>query len=303
MVFAYLIPRWPEDFPRLLFKFLLILMFLEIGVQLVQYAMGEPPGDSLAGTFGWKGVGQYTMFVFFAVCLGLGHWIATGKWKTLLLILVLGLAGSMLNVTKFYIVAVVAMGAAALVLHLIRGGKFRQLFVYVVLFSLSAAIFVPIYNSFIANTRGLKPLQEYLTAESIETYLFNDGKGEVDGQYNFGRGLAVTYALEQIQRDTTTFLFGFGMGSRTYSTALGLSGVSLRRHWDGPLPDYQPLDHDQAIRPRQSDRRSPSGRAGIRIDPLHLLLADVVVVSQAVGRRGHDDPLLGVARLCLPAYL
>ena len=34
--------------------------------------------------------------------------------------------------------------------------------------ALSFAAFVPIYNSFIANTRGLKPLQEYLDPDLME---------------------------------------------------------------------------------------------------------------------------------------
>jgi len=236
-IFAYLLPRWPKDFPRWFLRFLVALMIFEIGVQLVQLAMGQPPGDSLAGTFGWKGVASYTMFVFFAVCIGFGHWVATGEWKTMLLILVLGLMGSMLNVTKFYLLAVAVMGVGALALHMIRGGQFRQLFVYIILFSLSFAAFVPVYNSFIANTRGLKPLQDYLNPDEIERYLFNDGKGDVDGQYNFGRGFAVTYAWQQIRRDYTTTLFGFGMGSRTYSAALGLSGASLEEDLYGNAGD------------------------------------------------------------------
>ena len=237
LIFAYLIPRWPKDFPRWFMRFLIVLMLFEIGVQLVQLAMGEPPGDSLAGTFGWKGVASYSMFVFFAVCIGFGHWVATGEWKTMLLILVLGLVGSMLNVTKFYLLAVAVMGAAALVLHMLRGGQVRQLFVYVILFTLSFAAFVPIYNSFIANTRGLKPLQEYLDPDLMEEYLFNDGKGDEDGQYNFGRGFAITYAWQQIQRDNTTMLFGFGMDSRTYSAALGITGASLAEDLYGSLGD------------------------------------------------------------------
>ncbi len=226
-VFAYLVPRWPADFARWFFRFCVGLLIFEIGVQLVQFALGATPGDSLAGTFPWKGVGPFNMFVFFVVCLGFGHWLATHQAKWLLLTIALGTVGSMLSVTKFYLMALAVLGVLALVIHLVRGGRFKQLFLYVVLFGLSVAIFLPVYNTFIATTRGLKPLQEYMTLESIEGYLFNDGKGDEDGKYNLGRGLAITYAWQQIANDPVTMMFGYGLGSRTSSTALNVSGRGL----------------------------------------------------------------------------
>lgn len=226
-IFAYLIPNYPKDFARWFIKFITVLLAAQVLVQLVQLALGSQLGDSLAGTFAWKGVAQLSMFIFFAVCLGFGHWLATGESKTLVIILGLGLVASMLSITKFYVLAVAAIGLAGFGLQMIRGGRVRQLFLYVIVFALSIAALVPLYNAFLANATGLKPLQEYLTAESIEGYLFTDGKGDVDGQYNLGHGLAVTYAWSQITRDTTTTLFGYGMGSRTESTALRVTGRSL----------------------------------------------------------------------------
>lgn len=237
LIFAYSVPRWPKHFAQWLIRFIVLILVFEVGFQLIQYAMGQPVGDSLAGTFGWKGVAQFTMFVFFAVCIALGHWVATGKWQLLLLVLVLGTVGSMLNVTKFYLFALVPLGIAGLALHMIRGGQFRQLFVYMALAVLGVVALVPIYNNFIANTRGLKPLQEYIQPETIETYLFNDGKGDVDGRYNLGRGLSITYAWQQIRRDGATTLFGYGLGSRTTSTALGLSGQSALQDLYGDLDE------------------------------------------------------------------
>lgn len=227
LVFAYLVPRWPPNTARFIFRFCVVVLAMEVGVQLFQLAGGAPPGDSLAGTFGNKGVGAYTLFIFFVACIGLGHWLATGQWKTMILVLALGLAGSMLSVTKFYVFAVAVMGVVAVVFHLVRGGRFRHLFLYVMLFVMAGAVFVPVYNNFIAATRGLKPLQEYMTRGAIEGYLFKDDKATDDGQYKLGRGAAITYAWQQIRRDWTTTLFGYGMGSRTYSDTLGLSGATL----------------------------------------------------------------------------
>ncbi len=226
-IFIYLIMRWPANFSQWLLKFIVYVLAFEVGVQLIQLATGQPPGDSLAGTFGWKGVSDLTMFVFITVCFGFGHWLATKRWKSLLVAVTLGLIASMLDVTKFYIPAVVVLGAAALVIHMIRGGQFRQLFIYIIVFSLIMAASLPLYNTYIAAARGLKPLQEYLTPEAIEAYMFNDGSGDEDGTYNLGRGLAMTYGWQTLQRDDATMLFGYGLGSRTTSTALGLAGNSF----------------------------------------------------------------------------
>ena len=227
-LFAYLVQGWPRDFARLFFRFCVGLLIFQIGVQLVMLALGFPIGDSLAGTFGQKGVMQFTMMVFFVVCLGLGHWLASYERKTLLLILLLGLLGSTLNATKFYLIGVGILIIATLVVHLIRGGQLRQLLIYVILVAGAAAIFVPIYNSYLVNTMGLRPLQEFLTPEAIEKYIYTDGTGSNDTTYNLGRGLAVTYAWQQIQRDWTTTLFGFGIGTRSQSSVLGIRGNVLQ---------------------------------------------------------------------------
>lgn len=227
-LFAYLVQGWPPDFARWFFRFCIGLLIFQIVVQLIMLAVGFPIGDSLAGTFGQKGVMQFTMLVFFVVTLGLGHWLATYERKTLLLVLVLGLLGSTLNATKFYLIGVGLLAAATLIVHLIRGGQIRQLFIYIILLAGAAAIFIPIYNSYLVNTMGLRPLQEFLEVETIERYIFTDGTGSNDTTYNIGRGLAVTYAWQQIQRDWTTTLFGFGIGTRSQSELLGIRGSVLQ---------------------------------------------------------------------------
>lgn len=226
-LFAYLVQGWPRDFARLFFRFCVGLLIFQIIVQLIMLAAGFPIGDSLAGTFGHKGVMQFTMMVFFVVCLGLGHWLATYERKTLLLILLLGLLGSTLNATKFYLIGTGILVLATLVVHLIRGGQLRQLFLYIILIAGAAAIFIPIYNSYLVNTMGLRPLQEYLTVDAVERYIYTDGTGGNDTSFNIGRGLAVTYAWQQIQRDWTTTLFGYGLGTRSQSSVLGIRGNVL----------------------------------------------------------------------------
>lgn len=227
-VFAYLVQGWPADFARRFFKFTIGLLIFQIGVQFVMLALGFPTGDSMGGTFGLKGVIQFTMLVFFAVSLALGHWLATHQWKLLLFVLTLGMIGSSLSGTKFYLIAVAGLAAVTLVTHMIRGGQFRQLFLYVILLAGAAAIIIPVYNMWLVDSRGLKPLQEYLSAEALDSYLFNDGIAEGDFAYNLGRGLAIKHAWSQVQRDWTTTLFGYGMGTRSQSVVLGVRGNALQ---------------------------------------------------------------------------
>lgn len=226
-VFAYLVQGWPKDFARFFIKFCVGLLMFQIGVQLVMFALGFPTGDSMGGTFGQKGVIQFTMLVFFIVALALGHWLSTHQWKLLLLVIVLGLIGSSLSGTKFYLIAAALMAAFTLVLHLIRGGQIRQLFLYIFLLGAAAAIIVPVYNSWLVS-RGLAPLQNYLQPETLERYLNNDGISNDDFSYNLGRGLAITHAWQQVQRDWTTTLFGYGLGTRSQSTVLGVRGNVLQ---------------------------------------------------------------------------
>lgn len=227
-LFAFLFIDNPKDFARWFIRFCIALMVFQIAVQVAMYAMGYPIGDDLAGTFGWRGVMQFTMMVFFVVCVAIGYWLATQDWKPLMLVLILGLVGSTLNATKFYLLGIVALLAVTLVIYLLRGRQIRQLLVVAVLVAITAAIFVPIYNNFLVTEQGLPPLQDYLKPEVIEQYLFiNDDDANTAGYY-FGRGTALAYAWQQIMRDGTTTLFGFGLGSRSSSAVLGVAGASLQ---------------------------------------------------------------------------
>jgi hypothetical protein len=227
-LFTYLYIDSPKDFARWFIRFCVMLLIFQVGVQLVMYAMGYPINDDLAGTFGRKGVMQFTMMLFFVVSIGMGYWLATQKWKLLLFLLTVGLVGSTLNATKFYLLGIVVLLAATLLIHLIRGSQIRQLVVFAVLLAMAAAIAVPLYNNFLVNQQGLPPLQDYLKPEVMERYLFVEAEVADTGTYYFGRGMAISYAWQQIQRDATTTLFGFGLGSRSSSTVLGVAGASLQ---------------------------------------------------------------------------
>lgn len=231
-LFAYLIPDWPRDFPRWLIKCLVILLAFEVTLQLIQYALGWPIGDNLAGTFGPTGNGHYGSFLFFMLCLAMGYWSSTGDLKLPLVIIVLGIVANLLAENKFFIVVVPVVGMASILLHLIQGKKARQtLFLTTLLFLMTIA-FVVGYEKVVVPAMGSPSLTEFARSpELLEWYVFQDPNDRgTDRQirdynnYRIRRGTAVIYAWEQIRGDVVTSLFGFGLGSRLYSDSVGLYG-------------------------------------------------------------------------------
>lgn len=226
-LFAYLTVRWPRGFADWLFKFLIAVMAFEVVVQLFQEALGIGFIDDRAGTFAQNGVGPQNLFNWFVISFALGTWIATRRWKPLLIVLVLGFVASAINGTKFYLPSIAILGIVTIALQLISGGKLKQLFAFATVSVILAAIFFPAYNYFVAG-RGIgNRLEVYLEPGRLEGYLFNDGNGDLDGKYNLGRMLSVTYGLEIISRDPTAQLFGMGLGARSSSAALDIYGVGL----------------------------------------------------------------------------
>lgn len=225
-LFAYLVIDNPKDFAKWFIRFCLALLVFQVSVQVIMYAMGFPPGDQMGGTFGWRGVTKYIMMVFFIISMMIGHWMATRDLKYLSIALVLGLIGSMISATKFYLIGVVVMLGVAALVQFVWGGKLRQLLVFLVLFLVVGIVFVPIYNTFLVRM-GLPTLQDVMQGEMLERYLFSIQGSPSDGYY-LGRGQSVIYGWQQIQRDEITTLFGYGMGSRSSSSLLGVGGVTFQ---------------------------------------------------------------------------
>jgi hypothetical protein len=90
---------------------------------------------------------------------------------------------------------------------------------------------LPYITQFIAVETG-RSIEEYLfDTDKTDHYLnFATAKG---GRYEFGRSYAVSYGWKSIQRDTTTFLFGMGLGARSESVSFGLVGAGLQRGYFG----------------------------------------------------------------------
>lgn len=225
-IYVYLHRKWLPDFPRRFVYMLLYLLIFETGFQLIQFALGEVPDDNLAGTFGKNGVAPLLMFIVLVICTGFAHWIVTNTWSLLGITILLGALSSALGEMKVYPIAVLAVACIGIGILIIRRGKISQALLSIVAFAVVMPIFVILYNTLVADARGTRRLEEYLNTDITEGYLQNRGLTD-DGIYYFGRGFALEYAWNTIQRDTTTLLMGYGIGARADSKALGIVGQAL----------------------------------------------------------------------------
>lgn len=236
-LYAYLQPYWPERFPQCLRTSCTAILGMEIIVQIGQYLTGRRPGDDLAGMFGWHGTSDLVIFTLLVLCLALGQWLAQGKWKTLVWVLALGSASSVLAETKLFAFATVALGMLTAIIFALRSRRPSKLVPYAVLLGGVVGISIVSYNAIVPGARRM-PLERYLLEpQTLASYLGHKERGWVPGRwgrgeelyYDIGRNYALAYGWNTIRRDTTTFLFGMGLGARGESRTLGAAGVALLR--------------------------------------------------------------------------
>ncbi len=227
-LFAYLTMDNPKDFAKWFIRFCLVLLAFQVGVQIVMYAIGYEINDNMAGTFGAIGVAKFIMMVFIVNSVMIGHWLATRDVKYMIFALALGLLGSVLSATKFYLIGVVVMLIIAGAIQLTFAGKIRQFFVFLILFFVMGTAFIPITNYFLVEI-DQPTLDQYLQDDYIlDRYLFSVEINPFTGGYYLGRGQSIIYSWQQIQRDIPTAMFGYGLGSRSSSSLLGVGGVKLQ---------------------------------------------------------------------------
>lgn len=225
-IMTYMQPFWPDNFSEKVRRWCLGLLVINVGLQGFQYAAGEIPGDHLSGFFGRFGVSPLLLFVIFCLCLAFGRWLATNNWDMLLIVLPLSGIASGLGEMKLFPFLLVAVGSFTFVLQLLRGRQYQQLFFYAVFLTLFVFAFGMFYNTVVSDARGTPRLEEYLNAEALDNYL-NRSYRRDNGEYYLGRGFALRLGWQNIQRDTTTLLFGTGLGSRSESVTLGVAGAGL----------------------------------------------------------------------------
>lgn len=226
-LFVYLVPDWPKSVPALLPRVLVGLLAFEVLVQIGLYFTGTREFDDLAGTFGYKGVGPFVYFILLVLSLALARWLVQGDWKMLFSTLALGSLAAAMGEMKLFIIAAPLLAILALGFHLLRGAQPRKVFFYVVFFVAAAATFLYAYDRLIVQELGQTPLDAYLNSERRDRYLDYTRQSGGGTNYLLGRNSELEYGWQSIQRDTTTLLFGHGIGSRQYSPELGLVGTGV----------------------------------------------------------------------------
>ena len=225
-LYAYLCTDWPKAVARWIFNGCMTILSVQLLVQVGQYLTGEVPGDNLAGTFAKHGVSPLAAFVFLTVCIASGYWIATGNWQYLIYASLVGGGSSLLAVTKFYFPAIVALAVVAVLIYAIRGGKLHSALIYLLLSAIFIVAFAYLYN-IIADARGLRNFEDYFDLSISQRYFGSARYDADDGRYHLGRNFSLQHGWELLQRDTTTTLFGYGLGARGESTSLGIIGGGL----------------------------------------------------------------------------
>lgn len=234
-LFAYLQPSWPKKFSRWLHYVLVTSLILTVGLQTVQYFLGEAPGDNLSGLFGKSGTAKLVIFILLSLCFALGNWLAKGKWRLLLVVLVLGSISSILGSIKIFPFATVGLGIFSVILIILRGRRVVRLIPYTLLVLALIIAFFLVYNVVIPGAERL-PLQSFLELETLDRYFgtFNQRSVSGDYFYNVGRNYALKQIWNEITQDNLTFLLGMGLGARGESQSLGIMGVGLKGSELGP---------------------------------------------------------------------
>jgi hypothetical protein len=221
-----------QQFPRRLFQFCTVVLFLQVALQTLQYLGGEPIGDDLAGTFGDHGAAPLFLFSALITAWAFGFWLTQGARRNTLLgiILLLGIVANVMAENKAFLISTCAFAGTTIAVASWRTGQFWRLIPYSMVLLMTLAVFVIAYN-YLVPTAERSPIEEYfLDSESREQYLNRVKVDTINGGYYLGRSSAVEYGWTSLTSgDLSTLLFGLGIGARTESERLGLIGIGLQR--------------------------------------------------------------------------
>ena len=101
-LYVYLCREWPPEFARWYYQFCFVVLGIEVVVQILQFAAGEPPGDNLTGTFGRQATHALSTFIFLTLGLAIGYWLVYGDWKVLGYVALASMAASVLGALRFF---------------------------------------------------------------------------------------------------------------------------------------------------------------------------------------------------------
>lgn len=234
-LFIYLEPNLSQKLPGALRKLCFILLGIEVAVQLLQYVQGQTPGDDLAGTFGYHASGQTVIFTLLLICLFLGYWITSKRWKELAFSFVLGIISNALAENKLFPAGFAALGILAVVLFSIRYGSIVKMFQYLVFITVTLVGFFYLYNAIIP-TAQQTPLQTFLTdPQKLLSYLnYSEGKVDDRGYHtSMEKNYVLSVGWNSLEKDPLTLFFGWGIGARSESRTLNTAGLGLQANSTG----------------------------------------------------------------------
>jgi hypothetical protein len=235
-LFMYLQPIRAEQLPNDLRRLGFLVLCLQVAAQLLQYALGATPGDSLSGLFGKNGTGNAVLFAILICCLYFGYWITTQRWRGLIAAIFLSAVSSTLGEMKLFPIAITIIGILAIIFFARKHSVPVKMLVYLIFLFFVVIGFFGLYNLMVPGAAE-SPLQTYLTSpDTLLAYLFRVETFYSQGNTytDIGRGAAVEIGWNSIQRDPLTFFLGYGIGTRSESQALGTSGIALNSSSFGP---------------------------------------------------------------------
>ena len=233
--FAFLQPIWPDNFANRMRKYLVYILAFEVVAQALQFVGGIPPGDSLAGSFGERGVGALMTFTILVICISFGNWLVTEEWKELVFVLILGAISSGVAENKLYPFAAIMVGVVAIILFSFRYGYLKHLgriLLYIFLLIGVLFVFVRAYDTFVPKAKPYT-FSTFFEADNLMWYLNNVQEGSsgryggYSGRSHLGRNFAIQYGWETINQDVVTLFLGMGLGARGESQSLGFAGQGL----------------------------------------------------------------------------
>ena len=152
------------------------------------------------------------------------------RWFGVVIALVLSGLSSVLGEMKLFPIVITLIGIIAVFVYAIENRSLSKFFVYSGLIFTVLVGFAYLYN-IVVPSASETPLQTYITdPSSLFTYLTRTEsyyKGEGVTYTDIGRAAAVEIGWNSLQKDPVTFLFGYGIGSRSESRTLGTAGVAL----------------------------------------------------------------------------
>jgi hypothetical protein len=225
-LYAYLWRHWPARLPEWLYRLCFVALGVQVLVQIGQYALGQTPGDDLAGLFGWHGTGSLAVFIVLVYCLALGRWLARKAWWGVVLVLVLGSIASALGEMKLFPFSVLVLSLLAAAILSVQKGSLHKLIPFALVSAGMLVVSVAAYDRIVSAGGYAPSLTAYLQKDSFNQYM--SGTNRHRGVYYMGRNYALAYGWKAIRRDSFTLLLGFGLGARGESRSLGTAGTALR---------------------------------------------------------------------------